>query len=183
MKLGGPRASWEFLKENQKNMASLFMVEPPPSWRPFPALPAPGTPNHPSRSTCEVLIDSFSFRTALSDEQLDPVEWRLEASNDQSTWKVLHSQERNESSEGRKVPTWEGMAVDRTQYWNLGPWILGKPLQFIRRDGQIELLVVAGNCHGMWPCPSSSFKCCWTTTCEKQVDRSGLFFQHQCGPS
>ncbi|CAK9110718.1 Protein disulfide-isomerase (PDI) (Cellular thyroid hormone-binding protein) (Prolyl 4-hydroxylase subunit beta) [Durusdinium trenchii] len=40
-----------------------------------------------------VLIDSFSFRTALSDEQLDPVEWRLEASNDQSTWKVLHSQE------------------------------------------------------------------------------------------
>eukprot|EP00913_Durusdinium_trenchii_P003248 g3004.t1 len=49
-----------------------------------------------------VLIDSFSFRTALNDEQLDPVEWRLEASNDQSTWKVLHSQERNESSEGRK---------------------------------------------------------------------------------
>lgn len=40
-----------------------------------------------------VLIDSFSFRTGPSDEQLDPVEWRLEASNDQNTWKVLHSQE------------------------------------------------------------------------------------------
>ncbi|CAJ1416807.1 unnamed protein product [Effrenium voratum] len=39
------------------------------------------------------LIDSFSFRTAPSEEQLDPVEWRLEASNDQSTWKVLHGQE------------------------------------------------------------------------------------------
>eukprot|EP00438_Fugacium_kawagutii_P022031 Skav212843 [mRNA] locus=scaffold325:98454:116739:+ [translate_table: standard] len=34
-----------------------------------------------------VLIDSFSFRTGPSDEQLDPVEWRLEASNDQNTWK------------------------------------------------------------------------------------------------
>lgn len=41
----------------------------------------------------EVLIDSFSFRTGPSDEQLDPVEWRLEASNDQNTWKVLHSQD------------------------------------------------------------------------------------------
>ncbi len=40
----------------------------------------------------KVLIDSFSFRTGPSDEQLDPVEWRLEASNDQNTWKVLHSQ-------------------------------------------------------------------------------------------
>ncbi|OLQ14830.1 Galacturonosyltransferase 8 [Symbiodinium microadriaticum] len=39
-----------------------------------------------------VLIDSFSFRTGPSDEQLDPVEWRLEASNDQNTWKSLHSQ-------------------------------------------------------------------------------------------
>lgn len=40
-----------------------------------------------------VLIDSFSFRTGPSDEQLDPVEWRLEGSNDQNTWKVLHLQE------------------------------------------------------------------------------------------
>lgn len=48
----------------------------------------------------EVLIDSFSFRTGPSDEQLDPVEWRLEASNDQNTWKVLHSQD---SPTGRKV--------------------------------------------------------------------------------
>ena len=40
-----------------------------------------------------VLIDSFSFRTGPSDEQLDPVEWRLEASNDQNTWKSLHSQD------------------------------------------------------------------------------------------
>ena len=46
-----------------------------------------------SSSRSQVLIDSFSFRTGPSDEQLDPVEWRLEASNDQNTWKVLHSQD------------------------------------------------------------------------------------------
>ncbi|CAE8584092.1 unnamed protein product, partial [Polarella glacialis] len=40
------------------------------------------------------LIDSFSFRTAHDGEQLDPVEWRLEASTDSHNWKVLHSQEK-----------------------------------------------------------------------------------------
>eukprot|EP00928_Gymnodinium_smaydae_P020290 TRINITY_DN17849_c0_g1_i2.p1 TRINITY_DN17849_c0_g1~~TRINITY_DN17849_c0_g1_i2.p1 ORF type:complete len:2813 (-),score=661.09 TRINITY_DN17849_c0_g1_i2:46-7815(-) len=40
------------------------------------------------------LIDSFTFQTALDQEQLDPVEWRFEASNDQTTWQPLHVQDK-----------------------------------------------------------------------------------------
>ena len=57
----------------------------------------------------QVLIDSFSFRTGPSDEQLDPVEWRLEASNDQNTWKVLHSQD--------AMATWMKWVISWTRNW------------------------------------------------------------------
>ena len=79
----GSNQSWQFQRHP---LRAFFLVSP--FFRGKPRFGPPRELTPPKPSEAEALIDSFSFRTAPSEEQLDPVEWRLEASNDQSTWKA-----------------------------------------------------------------------------------------------